>query len=292
LLFNCVEFKGNCIMHASICQYKNELQDCLWMWGHESGVYDGPDNVYKIPTSDPIGMAHACGYMGIPNVCSVRWTPCDKVHLWQFHAMKRFGWVIGHNQESYETLCPFATSLVKDYPNLTAFELDDFFDDEPEAFQKTPDGTTKLVTPATLTLEELDALKKKMALFPHPVELRIVLYAKQLKPTIVPALSYADTILFWTWNGADLSRLSANFKTYRQLMPDKPTLLGIYMWDFGGRKPLDMGFMKAQLDIALELWKSYEINGLIFHCTPLVNKNLPAVEYCHDWIAEHAKETR
>ena len=279
-------------MNSYSIQYKNELQDCLWMWGHESGDYDGPGNIYNIPTSAPIGMAHACGYMGIPNVCSVRWTPCDKVHLWQYRAMRRFGWVIGHNHETYEKLCPFATSLVKDYPNLSAFELDDFFDNKPDVLEQSPEGGEMLVSPATLTLTELDALKKRMAQFPHHIELQIVLYARQLRPTIVPALNYADTVLFWTWNGADLSKLTTNFQTYRQLMSDKPTLLGIYMWDFGDSKPLDMDFMKAQLSLALEWWKNHDINGLIFHCTPLVNKNLPAVEYCHDWIAEHAHETR
>ena len=279
-------------MDNSYLPYQNELQDCLWMWGHETGVYDGPDNCYNIPVSEPIGMAHACGYMGIPNVCSVRWETCGKAHLWQYRSMKRFGWVIGHNQETYAKLYPFAESLVADCPNFTAFELDDFFDNQPDVLQPDPKGGETLVSPASLTLQELDALKKRMKTLPHPVELRIVLYARQLKPTIVPALDYADTVLFWTWNGADISKLPENFHKYRELAPDKPTLLGIYMWDFGDRKPLDLGFMKDQLEIALAWWKSREINGLIFHCTPLVNKDLPAVEYCREWIAQHAKETR
>ena len=262
------------------------------MWGHETGVYDGPGNKYQIPVSEPIGMAHACGYMGIPNVCSVRWETCGKAHLWQYRGMTRFGWIIGHNPTTYAKLCPFAESLVPAYPNLTAFELDDFFDNKPEEMQLDPKGGEKLVSPATLTLQELYDLKKRMKTLSHPVELRIVLYARQLKPSIVPALSYADTVLLWTWNGADIAKLTDNYRLYRSMMPDKPTLLGIYMWDFGDKKPLELGFMKQQLDQALKWWKEREINGLIFHCTPLVNKNLPAVEYCREWIAEHAMETR
>ncbi|MBR4222397.1 MAG: hypothetical protein IKR81_14640 [Victivallales bacterium] len=279
-------------MNTSYLPYKNELRDCLWMWGHETGVYDGPGNKYQIPVSEPIGMAHACGYMGIPNVCSVRWETCGKAHLWQYRGMTRFGWIIGHNPTTYAKLCPFAESLVPAYPNLTAFELDDFFDNKPEEMQPDPKGGEKLVSPATLTLQELDDLKKRMKTLAHPVELRIVLYARQLKPSIVPALSYADTVLLWTWNGADIAKLTDNYRLYRSMMPDKPTLLGIYMWDFGDKKPLELGFMKQQLDQALKWWKEREINGLIFHCTPLVNKDLPAVEYCREWIAEHAMETR
>ncbi len=279
-------------MISSYMSYRNELRDCLWMWGHETGVYDGPGNHYKIPVSEPIGMAHACGYMGIPNVCSVRWQTCGKAQLWQFREMKRFGWVIGHDAKTYAKLYPFAAGLVPAYPNLTAFELDDFFDNKPDVLQQDPMGGETLVSPASLTLQELDALKWRMTRLAHPVELRIVLYARQLKPTIVPALSYADTVLFWTWNGADISKLTDNFRKYRDMMPDKPTLLGIYMWDFGDSKPLELGFMKEQLEVALKWWKEREINGLIFHCTPLVNKELPAVEYCREWIAQHAMETR
>lgn len=276
----------------TVIPYTNVLHDGLWMWGHETGVYDGPDGPYNIPVSEPIGMAHACGYMDIPNVCSVRWTPCDAIHLGQYRNMRRFGWVIANSTESKKTLYPFACSLVPEYENLTAFELDDFFKQGDDILQPSPDGGEVLAAPASQTLMQLAEVKQQMAAFPHPVELRAVLYSKQLRPSIVPALKLVDTVLLWTWDGADIAKLTANFNYYRELMPDKPTLLGIYMWDFGGKKPLEMGFMKDQLAAALEFWKRGDINGMIFHCTPLVNKNLPAVEYCREWIAEHKRETR
>jgi hypothetical protein len=31
---------------------------------------------------------------------------------------------------------------------------------------------------------------------------------------------------------------------------------------------------------------------MIFHCTPLCNKNLAAVEYAKTWIAEHGGDKR
>lgn len=48
--------------------------------------------------------------------------------------------------------------------------------------------------------------------------------------------------------------------------------------------------MRKQLDYAFKLYKQGEIDGMIFHCTPLCNKNLAAVEYAKKWIAEHAGE--
>lgn len=45
-----------CIARAS----SDELGDNLWMWGHDTGHYDGPVNYarhdYKIPWSAPITM--------------------------------------------------------------------------------------------------------------------------------------------------------------------------------------------------------------------------------------------
>ena len=63
------------------------------------------------------------------------------------------------------------------------------------------------------------------------------------------------------------------------------------MWDFGGKQPIDLEFMKYQLDFALELFRKGEIEGTIFHCTPLCNKGLEAVEYSKKWIEETKDET-
>ena len=35
--------------------YENNLQDRLWMWGHDPGAYDGPKGVYNIP---PVSYTH------------------------------------------------------------------------------------------------------------------------------------------------------------------------------------------------------------------------------------------
>jgi hypothetical protein len=105
-------------------------------------------------------------------------------------------------------------------------------------------------------------------------------------------MKHVDLVSLWIWSGIDIQKIDANFKKYRSLVPDKPTLLGIYMWDFGGKKELSKEFMAKQLDYALMLYKEGQIEGLIFHCTPLCNKGLVAVDYARDWIAKHGKEGR
>jgi hypothetical protein len=89
-----------------------------------------------------------------------------------------------------------------------------------------------------------------------------------------------------------IKSIDANFRKYRSLVPEKPTLLGIYMWDFGGKKELSKELMAQQLDYAYRLYKEGQIEGLIFHCTPLCNKGLAAVDYARQWIAKHGEEGR
>ena len=81
---------------TDLTQYEDTLRDHCWMWGHDSGYYDGtgPSSVYNIPLSEPITMPDACAYMGIPNVCAVTWDPPSDDYLVPFRKMKRVSWVV------------------------------------------------------------------------------------------------------------------------------------------------------------------------------------------------------
>ena len=277
---------------AAFTDLDARLSDRLWMWGHDSGVYDGPKGQYGIPPSSPVSMADACADMGIPNVCVIRWDKADDAYLEQFKKMRRVSWVIGSvHHNAYQRLCEHDFGLVEKMPNLVGFDLDDLFLDGAARKVTTPQGE-QLVLPTDPTYEQIRDLSARAKTAARPMALRAVLYTHQLKPEIAPLLNYVDTVTFWTWSGVDVARLEANFRAYRTFVLATPTLLGIYMWDFGGRKPLDMGFMRAQMSVAEKLFKNGDIEGLVFHCTPLVNKGLEAVDYCRDWIAAHGEDTR
>lgn len=280
-----------------LMSYDPELRDRCWMWGHDSGVYDGTNNVYNIPVSPAISMCDAIRYMGIPNVCAVRWFPAtkDRVYLEEFRKAKRFSWVAcGDNRwaTKYE-LSQGCIDAMKTFPNMTGMDYDDFFVGETNVLQECSSGIVEART-ACFTLKEMEGFRDKLAALGRAKrpETRLVLYSGQLKPSIRHALERVDTILFWTWNGKDLAGLEKNIARLREIAPTQNILLGIYMWDFGGRKPIDMKYMRHQLDVALKLFRNGTIEGLVFHCTPLVNKNLEAVEYCRKWIAAHGSETR
>lgn len=271
--------------------YENNLQDRLWMWGHDPGVYDGPKGVYKIPLSAPMSMAEGIRSMGIPNVCVIRGGTPNAEYRSQFKDVKRIAWNLsGGSNESYRALKDYVFGLRDTMPNLTGYYLDDFFH-----IGSTPgfDRNSETVpAPASLSLAEMKQLHAETVAYRRRLELAVVLYTAQLCPAIKPVMEYVDVVSLWIWDGRDIAGIDASFKKYRSLVPHKPTLLGIYMWDFGGKKELSVDFMARQLDYARTLYKEGQIEGLIFHCTPLCNKGLAAVDYARQWIARHGREGR
>jgi len=269
--------------------YEDNLRDRLWMWGHDSGVYDGPGGVYNIPLSSPISMAESIRSMGIPNVCVIRAGTPDAAYRRQFKDLKRVAWNLSAgSNDSYRELKDYVFGLRDAMPNLTGYYLDDFFRfDEKSGFDKNSEAEP---APAALSVKEMKTLHEETEAYRRRLSLAVVLYTHQLCPAIKPYLPFVDIVSLWIWNGSDIQQIEANFQKYRSLAPDKQTLLGIYMWDFGGKKELSVEFMAKQLDYAHHLYKNGQIEGMIFHCTPLCNKGLAAVDYARQWIAKHGND--
>ena len=77
-------------------------------------------------------------------------------------------------------------------------------------------------------------------------------------------------------------------------MKDKKSLLrvvkspeGEVSLDFGGKKPMPGADMERQLGATSRLLSQKAIHGVIFHCTPLVDMNLDAVNVSRAWIKEN-----
>jgi len=268
-----------------------ELRERLWMWGHETGVYDGPGNPYNIPASHPISMPDAIRGMGIPNLCVIRDGTPGADYVRTFAGVRRVAWSLAMGtRQSFRGLKDYAFGLREALPNLTGYYLDDFF-----CFHEKPDfdrDDEDAPAPAVLSVDELAALHGEVKAGPRRLDLAIVLYVHLLCPAIKRYMEHADIVSLWIWHGTDIARIDENFRKYRSLVPDKPTMLGIYMWDFGNSKEMPVEAMKRQLDYAHQLYMGGEIEGLIFHCTPLCNKGLPAVDTARRWIAEHAGDVR
>lgn len=281
---------------SAMIPYQPRLSDRLWMWGHGAG---STDSLYKIPKGNGIDEADAIRSMGIPNLCVIRWRglpqpenaddpakPPFERFCRTLTDVKRIAWsLVDGAPEPYERKKRWVFDLAASMPNFTTLFLDDFFIDKPHL------SPGKTEPAAHLSLDALRQLRDEMATLPRRPDLAAVLYAYQLDESIRQHLELCDVVSFWTWHATDLAALESNFRRYREILPNKRTLLGIYMWDFGNMRPVTPELMTHQLDFALDLFKRGEIEGMIFHCTPLCDIGLDAVERSRRWIRENGEIT-
>ena len=260
--------------------YGPAIGDRLWMWGHHAkSVSDG---VCGIPGGEEVDMAEACRLMGIPGCAVVRWRNMPAAaeldsYMEQFKAMRRVAFSVTDGAAgSFEEKVEIGLGLAERMPNLTTFFLDDFFV-----------GSCGLTQP----VDKLRALRKRIE--PLGIGLAVVLYADQdgVRPEFKEHLDLCDEISFWFWNGRRVTDIEEQVGKLRAMIGDeKPVLLGQYMWDFGASRPMPPDLMEFQLGAAHRLLRAGAIQGLVFHCTPLVKRGLAAVEVSRRWIAAHAAE--
>ena len=297
-----MKFKLLCTGMAAVTAFAAEavsLRDASWMWGHDSGVYDGAGNGFNIPVSEAISMGEATKAMGLKKVTAVTWnTKPTEEYLKQFEGLQEVGWVIDNGNmqlnDTRDNIMPrfleAAAQRAEKMKNLVWFELDDFFywPHQPRRLDVTPDGKRVEVLPAAQTLRTVQAARERLKHVNKNAKLRLVVYSRDLVDCegIRPMVDLVDAVMFWTWQASDIKDLERNFEIYRKNFPDKPTWLGIYLWDFGGKKPIGEEAMAAQLKFALDQFRFGRISGVVFHCTPLANKDkdIPEVKMVKEWL--------
>ena len=258
-----------------------------WMWGHHPDSFDvaaAKGENYNFPKGRRIDMADACRFFGVGKCCVVRWRglpayPYDD-YARQFTNLDEIAWSITDSgRETHVWKQEEALRLAKQHRNLTTFFLDDFFCGE----------DWKRLPP-----EDLAKFKAQARQINPKSRLACVLYAdwNGVKPEFKSTLDVCDVVSFWFWEGKSLPTMRAKVEELRKLIgSEKKVLLGIYLWDFGGKKPLTRAETAAQLATAEWLLDRKLVNGLIFHCTPLVDLNLESVDCARSWLKDR-KRTR
>ena len=262
--------------------YEDAIGDRLWMWGHHRDSFKalkGAKEQYNLPYDTRIDMAAACRDMGIPGCFVVRWTNNPKKpelteYMKQFKDMKRVGFSITDQApESFDEKIRAGLELADRMPNMTTFVMDDFF--SYGGYGSSP--------------ERIKTLRTQLS--ERGMKLGIVLYADAngVKEEYRHSLELCDEITFWFWNGRNIGTIEEQVEKLKRIIGnEKPILLGQYMYDFGGKRPMPRADMERQLRAASRLLAQKAIDGVIFHCTPLVDMNLDAVNVSRTWIGENA----
>ena len=293
----CVSF-GN---RRDLSAYDDELIDRCWLWGHETGQVDGPKNRWGLDVAKSyFHMADAAKSMGLHNLNAIRWDKPPKGFRDSLRGLKRLTWPMsGHKTEAnftYDALADWNFAVADEMPNVTGFDLDDFIIAGGAPVEvETPSGR-RASCPTRFPYRQLVELRQRLDAYPRRLELRAVIYDELLDQRkdpndLIPVLELVDAVTYWTWKAKNLPKMPDYFRRYRALAPGKPTYLGIYLWDFGDKRELPEEMMALQMKMGLELFRKGEIEGFVFLCSSICNRDFPAVAYVRDWLARHGGET-
>ena len=264
--------------------YGDTIGDRLWMWGHHRDSFKalkGRKEGYNLPYETRIDMAAACREMDVPGCFVVRWTNNPTAaelpgYMRQFAQTKRVGFSITDSAvESFDEKVRLGLAYADRMPNLTSLVMDDFWS-----------GASKGADLAKIA-------RVHGATAARGMRLGVVLYSDQngVKGEFKDVLDLCDEVTFWFWHGKNVNTIEAQVGKLRDLIgTEKPILLGQYMYDFGGRREMPGRDMEVQLAATSRLLSQKAIDGVIFHCTPLVDMNLDAVDVSRAWIRENASK--
>lgn len=143
--------------------------------------------------------------------------------------------------------------------------------------------------PASMTPEQLKALREQIAASGRKLPITCVIYTHQISPRFLPHVDQVDKVAMWTWRSDDLVNLEANLEKLRQVVHPKPILLGCYLFDYGDNKQMTVDRMKRQCELGLKWLQEGKIEGMIFLASNVCDMELPAVEWTRKWTTSAGK---
>lgn len=258
------------------------FREKLWLWGQSPDAHYEHNNTYSLPGHSRMSAVEGCFYFDIPNICRVRMMghpqpPYDQESI-AMRPCREVVWsLLGAGGEPV-TEWGDADEVVRQakmFPNITGGVFDDFFLEK------------RLATYTPARLRELhNRLDTETG---RHLDMWVVCYEHNLDQVenIAEYFAEFDVISFWTWRGSELCRAEKNLERVRQLAPNKRIMAGMYMWNYGERRPLTQSEMQTQAELYLRLIKEGKLDGIVVCSNCIADLGIDAVEWTREWIKEH-----
>ena len=228
-----------------------KLVDKLWNWGHLEGSHNEITKLNCAMTPEGFQEEY-----GIKNAFMVSYG--GNIQPPFSPLAKRFS---GLEEVVWSVLGDFSTPL-PEHPlgntndiiealesgnNITGGIVDDFFSEE--RMKRFPPEVLKEI---------------KLTLNRHGLKFWCVLYAHQLDFDLEKYMDCFDGVTFWIWRCEDIANINEYLEKLFSITKDKPTMLGVYLWDYAGEKPMDIELYEKQLSAYFSMLRESKIDGVVF----------------------------
>jgi len=250
------------------------VRDLIWVWGNPEMTQPGEHTSATYAQASPLQRAKL---LGAPNIILAGHGLPDDDRLAdrltrEVLGLKRVVWEVCPDGRAgppfvYTKRMAQVRRLADQYPKLQAIVLDDM----------STVGIDKGFKP--------EHIRQIRALLPgkhRRVQIWGVVYTMSLNRKDINAyIKELDVILLAEWHAKNVVNLEKNVAHCERLFPDKPIIVGLYLYDYGDGRRIPRDLLEKQCEIALQLAHAGRIEGIEF---TTINNDPEAVAWTADWI--------
>lgn len=222
----------------------SSMHDVGWVWEGQPAYRDFPPSIY--------GLGEGCAYFGLSQayylyhgnnatslakLSGLRRVLCDISH-WQYEKLEmpdgRLGWGVGHDKRlaTVQEQAAAVSRLSREFPNVAGALFDDFIG---------------AVDSGGYSCADCVGLRDTLKAQNPALQLYTTTYTHEVAAgRWGEYVSLVDGVFLWVWESADLAHLDTYVQQCRDLMGDKPVILGCYLRDYPAEMPVPMDRLRSQ----------------------------------------------
>ena len=258
-----------------------KVRDKLWLFAsraHDDDIWLAGCEDVRAGAKSRITPAEGAAMLGIENIIMIS---SDGIpvpfsvdaygYMESFAKMKNVWWSscgsagcrAGNEEE-------FIVELSKKYPNLKGAFFDDFLHND-----KDPKECLEILKKSRETLDKADRYLEMWGTC-------YVVLADMFKDPIY--YEHLDGITIWNWDTDTIPEMDTYLETYEKIVPDKPKMLGMYIYNYPQRKNVSDELMQMQCEKGLKWLLEGRIEGIIFLTNCTMGVGLPSEKWLRNWI--------
>lgn len=265
------------------------LRDRFWLWGHPEGRYNNEYGNTGISRMTPM---EGCLYLGIRNTFMIPdgWQINRRQYNKSFTTLQGVAWECYNAAKDPAIVEPLIREAGQ-FPNINGVVFDDFQRGGAAEYKKLPLENLWAVR-HRLHHNDVRRLNMWMVLYTHEFDLDPAdpASARYDEDAFRDYVKPFDGIIMWTWRERDVPMIPKKFAAFQKLTEGKNRMVGVYLWNFGEKKPATSEAVRWQLDWCRDKLLKGEIQGVVLHTNTMADLDLEAYDTAVAWMQQHGDE--
>jgi len=254
------------------------LLDLLWVWANPEMEQPGPHTAASFARA---GSTERARLLGVPNIALAgTGVPNDESKAGSLTAAAapapRLVWETTPDGEGigppfvYTKRMQQIRGLAQKYPQIEAILLDDM-------------STGKI--DRGFRAAHVRHIREQLA--GTKIKIWGVVYTMSLGTHLAECIAEVDVINLWSWHARDTVGLERHVSRLENDFPNKPILLGVYLYDYGGKRRMPLYLLEKQCELARKLAHAGRVAGIVFLT---IHDDPEAIDWVAGWVKRIGNE--